>query len=63
MAETGREKLIRQYAAREITWHDLREQGFDNYVQVFGALGDLACDRRLRRWKGRTSKPDGAAAR
>jgi hypothetical protein len=41
MAETGREKLIRQYAAREITWHDLREQGFDNYVQVLGALGEL----------------------
>lgn len=41
MAQTEKEKLIRQYAAGEITWHALREQGFDNYVQVLGALGEL----------------------
>ena len=38
---TEKEKLIRDYAAGDITWHDLRERGFDNYVQVLGALGDL----------------------
>jgi hypothetical protein len=36
-----REKLIRQYAAGEVTWHDLRERGFDDYVQVLGALGEF----------------------
>jgi hypothetical protein len=41
MTESEREKLIRQYAAREITWHELRERGFDDYVQVLGALGEL----------------------
>jgi hypothetical protein len=41
MTEIEREKLIRQYAAREITWHELRERGFDDYVQVLGALGSL----------------------
>lgn len=41
MAERERERLIRQYANGEITWHALREQGFDNYVQVLGALGEL----------------------
>lgn len=41
MADTERDKLIRQYAAGEITWHALREQGFDDYVQVLGALGEL----------------------
>ena len=41
MTESEREKLIRQYAAGEITWHDLRERGFDDYVQVLGALGEL----------------------
>ena len=41
MTETDRESLIRQYAAREITWRDLRERGFDNYVEVLGALGAL----------------------
>jgi hypothetical protein len=41
MAETAREMLIRRYAAGEITWHALREQGFDDYVQVLGALGEL----------------------
>ena len=41
MTENEREKLIRQYAGREITWHALRERGFDNYMQVLGALGEL----------------------
>jgi hypothetical protein len=41
VTEIEREKLIRQYAAREITWHELRERGFDDYVQVLGALGSL----------------------
>ncbi len=41
MTETDKEKLIRQYAAGEITWRALREQGFENYVQVLGALGEL----------------------
>ncbi len=40
---TGREKdaLIRQYAAGEIAGHALRERGFEDYVQVLGALGEL----------------------
>lgn len=41
MIEGDRETLIRQYAAGAITWHALRERGFDNYVQVLGALGEL----------------------
>ncbi len=41
MAENDTETLIRQYAAGEITWHALRERGFDDYVQVLGALGEL----------------------
>jgi hypothetical protein len=41
MTETDKEMLIRQYAAGEITWRVLRERGFDNYVQVLGALGEL----------------------
>ena len=41
MPEFAKEKLVRQYAAGEITWHALREQGFKDYVQVLGALGEL----------------------
>ncbi len=41
MADRTKEQLIRRYAAGEVTWHDLREQGFDDYVQVLGALGEL----------------------
>jgi hypothetical protein len=41
MPENEKEKLIRQYAAGAVTWHDLRERGFDDYVQVLGALGEL----------------------
>jgi hypothetical protein len=41
MTEVEREKLIRRYAAGEVTWHDLRANGFEDYVQVLGALGEL----------------------
>ncbi len=41
MTDNEREALIRQYAIGEITWHALRERGFDNYVQVLAALGEL----------------------
>jgi hypothetical protein len=41
VTEHERETLIRQYAAGEITWHELRERGFEDYVQVLGALGEL----------------------
>jgi hypothetical protein len=41
MTETDRQRLIRQYAAREITWRELRERGFEDYVEVLGALGAL----------------------
>jgi hypothetical protein len=41
MIAKEKEKLIRQYAAGEITWYTLRERGFDDYVQVLGALGEL----------------------
>lgn len=40
MTDIDQDKLIRQYAAGEITWHTLQECGFDNYVQVLGALGE-----------------------
>lgn len=41
MTETEKETLIRRYAAGEITWRALRERGFEDYIQVLGALGEL----------------------
>lgn len=41
MTDLDRDKLIRQYAAGEITWRALRARGFSDYVQVLGALGEL----------------------
>ena len=41
MTETERDRLIRQYAARAITWRELRERGFEIDVEVLGALGAL----------------------
>ena len=38
---TDKETLIRQYAAGEITWHTLQERGFNDYIQVLAALGEL----------------------
>jgi hypothetical protein len=36
-----REALLRQYATGGVTWHELRERGFDNYVEVLAGLGEL----------------------
>ena len=33
--------LLRGYAAGRVTWRDLREHGFDDYIQVLGGLGEL----------------------
>ena len=41
MPPADRTSLIRQYADGAISWRELREQGFDDYVQVLGALGEL----------------------
>ena len=39
--QSEKETLIRQYAAGEVSWHALQERGFDNYLQVLAALGEL----------------------
>ncbi len=52
MTEIDRETLIRQYAAGQVTWHDLQERGFDNYVQVLGALGELGLRPPIARMEG-----------
>jgi hypothetical protein len=41
MTANEKEKLIREYATGDVTWRDLRERGFGNYVEVLGALGEL----------------------
>jgi hypothetical protein len=41
MTESDKEKLIRHYAAGEITWSTMRERGIDNYVDVLAGLGRL----------------------
>jgi hypothetical protein len=37
----ARDKLLRAYADGTVTWQELRERGFDDYIQVLGGLGDL----------------------
>ncbi|MGO9741102.1 MAG: hypothetical protein ACLPN5_06240 [Roseiarcus sp.] len=41
MPEDEKQKMIRQYAAGEITWHTMRERGFDSYLDVLAGLGEL----------------------
>ncbi len=41
MRPDERNELVRLYAAGDITWHTLQERGFEDYVQVLGALGEL----------------------
>ena len=52
MSEAERDALIRQYAAGEITWHALRARGFEDYVQVLGALGELGLRPPIARMEG-----------
>lgn len=47
-----KEKLLRQYAAGEVTWHELRERGFEDYVQVLGGLGELGLRPPIARMEG-----------
>ena len=41
MTPERRDELIRDYAAGKISWRELREQGFEDYIQVLGGLGEL----------------------
>ena len=52
MQPDERQTLIRQYAANQINWHELRERGFDNYVQVLAGLGELGLRPPLAPMKG-----------
>ena len=47
-----RENLIRQYAAGEVTWRALRDQGVADYVEVLGGLGELGLRPPLARMTG-----------
>jgi hypothetical protein len=39
--DAARETLLREYAAGDVTWRELRERGFDDYIQVLAGLGEL----------------------
>ncbi len=41
MTEDQKQQLIRQYAAKEITWRALQAHGLDNYREVLSELGAL----------------------
>jgi len=52
MTKDEREQLVRRYAADEISWHELRERGFDDYVEVLGPLGELRLRPPMARMQG-----------
>jgi hypothetical protein len=52
MTENGKEQLARQYAAGEITWRSLHERGFEDYVAVLAALGELGLRPPIARMSG-----------
>lgn len=41
MIEPEKQDLLRRYAAGEVTWRELQERGFADYVEVLGGLGEL----------------------
>jgi hypothetical protein len=52
MTQDERDRLIRQYEACKITWYELRERGFEDYIQVLRALGDLGLRPSIARIVG-----------
>jgi hypothetical protein len=52
MPEDEKEKLLRQYAKGEVTWHSLQDQGFDNFVQVLAGLGELGLRQPIAPMEG-----------
>jgi hypothetical protein len=52
MADSERQKLIRQYAAGEVTWRNLQEQGFGDDIEVRAGLGELGLRPPLARMEG-----------
>jgi hypothetical protein len=41
MTNDDQDKMLRRYAAGEITWSSLRDRGFDNYLVVLAGLCKL----------------------
>ena len=52
MSEDEKRKLIRQYAAGEITWSRLRDRGFENFADVLGELGKLGLRQPIAPMEG-----------
>ena len=52
MRTEDKNDLIRKYAAGEITWHDLQERGFENFVQVLAGLGELGLRQPIAAMEG-----------
>lgn len=52
MEETEKDRLIRDYAAGRITWHELQQRGFEDYIQVLAALGEAGLRPPVAAMKG-----------
>jgi len=52
MTQEERQNLVRRYAAGQISWHELRERGFVDYIQVLGLLGELGLRPPIARMEG-----------
>ena len=47
-----RDSLLRAYARSEITWRELQDLGFEDYIQVLGGLGELGLRPPMARMIG-----------
>lgn len=50
----SREKMLREYAAGNLSWRELQERGFEDYVQVLGGLGELGLRPPIAPMEGKT---------
>ncbi len=50
--DPDRDSLLRAYAKSEITWRELQDLGFEDYIQVLGGLGELGLRPPMARMIG-----------
>lgn len=52
MDKEQREALLRLYAVGGVTWRELRERGFEDYIEVLGGLGEFGLRPPIARMEG-----------
>jgi hypothetical protein len=61
--QSDRDDLLRDYAIGRVTWRELQERGFDDYIQVLSGLGELGLRPPIAPMAGSDVEADSEGAR